>query len=308
MTLTINDLSLYGGSNDKKGWATFHTFYSLLLALKKAGVDRFISSPDFYQHTICGYGISSMLYVANPSNPLEHSLCMMLSRFREMITITNEITQSEFVLSSNSKLRSRNLAEANYCAYAAVSACFNSMFACSPLTGSIISGNAQSQPASITNIYEDDPRNYTVIVGPNLAYSHNPLSEPLWNTAANTAYMNAIRNDFAKRVSGTVEDKRAALLEYGKVIAQMNGWVFYPTLSKRNSTSEHKRVIFYSHYFSDQNAYLCIDLENPALCFELCDHNGRWINEYGWSGCVSKGQNMSVREHEAKAATHSIKV
>lgn len=134
---------------------------------------------------------------------------------------------------------------------------------------------------SVVNIYEKKAENYRFFVDLTAVKHKNPLETPLWNTALVNELLKDV--DFVK-----VDSKRrqSMLIEYGRKVAEMNGWCYDEKITKLNQNAGHLRYIFSSaDNFTDyQTAYLSLDMEGPDLGFELCDRKGVHKGEYSWNG------------------------
>lgn len=146
----------------------------------------------------------------------------------------------------------------------------------------------------VVNIYEKKAENYRLFVDLTAVMHKNPLETPLWNTVLVNELLANV--DFVN-----VDNKRrqSMLIEYGRKVAEMNGWCYDEKITKLNHNPGQLRYIFSStDNFTDYpTAYLSLDMEGPDLGFELCDKNGNHKGEYSWNG-----SHKEPKEH------HGIKV
>ena len=140
--------------------------------------------------------------------------------------------------------------------------------------------NAVSK-GSIVNIYEQKAENYSFFADLTDVKHKNPLKTPLWNTVLVKELLKDV--DF---VNVDNKQRQSMLIEYGRKVAEMNGWCYDEKVTKLNQNSGQLRYIFSSSdNFTDYPAaYLSLDMEGPDLGFELCDKNGSHKGEYSWNG------------------------
>ena len=147
---------------------------------------------------------------------------------------------------------------------------------------------------SVMNIYEKKAENFRFFVDLFAVKHKNPLETPLWNTALVSELLKDV--DFVN-----VDNKRrqSMLIEYGRKVAEMNGWCYDEKITKLNQNAGQLRYVFSStdHFTDYQTAYLSLDMEGPELGFELCDKNGNHKGEYSW-----KGTHKDPKDH------HGIRV
>ena len=147
---------------------------------------------------------------------------------------------------------------------------------------------------SVVNVFEEKPENFSFFADLSTVKHMNPLVTPLWNTDLAKELLRDI--DFVN-----VDNKRrqSMLIEYGRKIAEMNGWCYDEIVTKLNQTANKLRYIFSSsdHFMDYPTAYLSLDVEGPELAFELCDKNGGHRGEYSWNG-----RSKDPKDH------HGIKV
>ena len=138
------------------------------------------------------------------------------------------------------------------------------------------------------NIYDKKPENYRHFADLTAVAQKNPLKTPLWNTE--------LVKEFMKDVNYVnVDNKRrqSMLINYGRKVAEMNGWCYDEKITKLNQNSGQLRYVFSSedHFTGYPPAYLSIDVEGPDLAFELCDKHGNHKGEYSWEGKCKEPKN-----------------
>lgn len=176
----------------------------------------------------------------------------------------------------------------------ALSFCFDDNYAKDRIDGWHKGVDCAVSKGSVVNVFERKPENYRFFADLSTVKHKNPLETPLWNTDLAKELLRDI--DFVN-----VDNKRrqSMLIEYGRKIAEMNGWCYDEKVTKLNQTANKLRYIFSSsdHFMDYPTAYLSLDMEGPELAFELCDKNGDHRGEYSWNG-----GNKDPKDH------HGIKV
>lgn len=134
---------------------------------------------------------------------------------------------------------------------------------------------------SVVNIFEKKAENFQYFADLTGVKHRNPLETPLWNTELAAELLKDV--DFVN-----VDNKRrqSMLIEYGRKVAEMNGWCYDEKITKLNQNPGQLRYIFSStdHFTDYATAYLSLDMEGPDLGFELCNKNGEHQGEYSWNG------------------------
>lgn len=308
MTVYLNELSLYGGDNDEKSWERFTKFHNIVVRMRKSGINRIVASPEIYNMNICGFNLYNYTHDVDYTLKIDKNSKQLLVDFMSKLEFDDNLSCHSFSLYENSCFLSTIAAEAFLNDSPIISVTFSPFFERDSISGFLYEAGILKKKCELNNIFEDKPDNFKLFRIKGKIKGVDPLKNPLWNQSASKGFMLLVKDNFDKRVNGSNNEKIAALIEYGTVIAQLNGWKYSQTLSERNSTNQKKRVIFKSYSFCDQYAYLCIDLKNKGLCFELCDRHGNWIDEYGWDGKVSKGQNSTQAQRKKQEMRHRISV
>lgn len=163
----------------------------------------------------------------------------------------------------------------------ALSFSFNNRYAKDCIEGWSQGTDSVIAKGCVVNIYEQKPENYSFFADLTEVKHKNPLKTPLWNIALAEELLKDI--DFVN-----VDNKRrqSMLIEYGRKVAEMNGWCYDEKVTKLNQNSGQLRFVFSSsdHFTDYPIAYLSVDMEGPDLGFELCDKNGKHKGEYSWNG------------------------
>lgn len=142
----------------------------------------------------------------------------------------------------------------------------------------------KAQKATVKNLYRaENGQTAVCLTSFKECKRKNAEKEPLWNQEMVTRYLARIGHEDSRH-STTTEEKQAYLIEHATQIALMNGWCLHTRLSRINSSSTQKRVIFYSKAFKNTATYLCIDLEHEDIRFEVCDYAGRHLKEIKHNG------------------------
>lgn len=163
----------------------------------------------------------------------------------------------------------------------AMSFCFDDRYAKDRIDGWKQVADGAVSEGSVVNIFEHKADNFRFFADLTEVKHKNPLVSPLWNTALVSELLKGV--DFVN-----VDNKRrqSMLKEYGRKVAEMNGWCYDEKITKLNQNAGQLRYIFSStDNFTDfPTAYLSLDMEGPELGFELCDKNGNHKGEYSWNG------------------------
>lgn len=163
----------------------------------------------------------------------------------------------------------------------ALSFCFDNNYAKDSIDGWQQATDGSVSEGSVVNIYEKKAENFQYFADLTGAKHRNPLETPLWNTALAAELLKDV--DFVN-----VDNKRrqSMLIEYGRKVAEMNGWCYDEKITKLNQNAGQLRYIFSStdHFTDYATAYLSLDMEGPDLGFELCNKNGEQKGEYSWNG------------------------
>lgn len=163
----------------------------------------------------------------------------------------------------------------------ALSLCFDDKYAKDRIDGWQQGADGTVSEGSVVNIYEKKAENFQYFADLTGVKHLDPLETPLWNTA--------LVNELLKDVDFVnVDNKRrqSMLIEYGRKVAEMNGWCYDEKITKLNQNAGQLRYIFSStdHFTDYATAYLSLDMEGPDLGFELCNKNGEHKGEYSWNG------------------------
>ena len=166
-----------------------------------------------------------------------------------------------------------------------ISITFDNHYAKEKLDGWLKSAGKDASPASVNNLFSGSAKNLNFITDLTQCRQINPQEKPLWNQAIVKEMLVGV--DF---ISGAKEEKRERFISYGRKVAELNGWIYNSRVSALNSTDKKKRIVFDSERLFTGYAisYLCIDLEGPDLCFELCDRRGYHLGEVDRYGKVSE--------------------
>ena len=134
---------------------------------------------------------------------------------------------------------------------------------------------------SVVNIFKKKEDIFKHLADITCCREMDPLKTPLWNTNLVREYLKDV--DF---VNADAKSRQGLLIQYGRIVAEMNGWHYNRTISSLNKNSGQLRYIFDSemHFVSKPVAYLSIDMEGPDLAFELCDRRGKHQGEFSWDG------------------------
>lgn len=163
----------------------------------------------------------------------------------------------------------------------ALSFCFDDRFAKDRIDGWQQAADGSVSEGSVVNIFEKKAENFQFFVDLTGVKHLDPLETPLWNTEFAAELLKDI--DFVN-----VDNKRrqSMLIEYGRKVAEMNGWCYDERITKLNQNAGQLRYVFSStdNFTDHPTAYLSLDMEGPDLGFELCNKKGDHKGEYSWNG------------------------
>lgn len=170
----------------------------------------------------------------------------------------------------------------------ALSFCFDDRYAKDSIDGWKLGEDGVVSEGNVVNIYEKKAGNYQFFADLTGVKHLDPLETPLWNTVLVNELLKGV--DFVN-----VDNKRrqGMLIDYGRKVAEMNGWCYDEKITKLNQNAGQLRYIFSStdHFTDHPTAYLSLDMEGPELGFELCNKNGDHKGEYSWNGTHKDPKN-----------------
>ena len=190
---------------------------------------------------------------------------------------------------------SSSVGHAAYESRPVISLALDGMYADDSLNGWLqMKGGAVASKGCVTNIYERKIENFYVLPDLTACADKDPLQEPLWNTGMVRELLSGV-----ELVKAENKVRQSLLVKYGRMVAEMNGWVYDTSITKLNQNPGQLRYIFSSdtHFTRYKKAYLSLDMEGPDLAFELCDKKGKHQGQVSWNGA-----------HKAAKEKHDIVV
>ena len=273
MTIYLNDLSLTGGNGLLEDWDKFKAFNELIDELIRIGQVSIVAPKDLWSKPLGGADVASK--TMNDGTSLVGDQGNFVHQVYRKFKLK---TQGEPFFSEDKDMTvvSSSVGKAAECKAPVISITFDSRFAKEKLKGWLRSVGKDAIETGINNIFSGSTQNLTYITDLNQCRMINPQKNPLWNQSVVQEILKGV--DF---ISGSKEEKREKFIFYGRKVAEFNGWIHNKRVSALNTTSKKKRIVFDSQRLFTGYAisYLCIDLEGPDLCFELCDKHGNHLGE-----------------------------
>lgn len=282
MTIYLNDLSLAGGQGLLEDWDKFIAFNDLIDELIRIGQVSLVAPKDLWSMPLGGVNVTTKTKSDGTPLPNDQGIFVQLvyRKFKPK-------TQGEPLFSETEDMAvaSSSVGEAANNGAPVVSITFDEHYAQEKLEGWLKLAGNDAVKKDVNNIFSGSAKNLTFITDLTQCRLKNPQKEPLWNQDVVQKLLKGV--DF---ISGSAEEKRQRFIDYGRKVAEFNGWVYNKRVSTLNTSSQKKRIVFDSHRLFTGYAisYLCIDLEGPDLCFELCDKHGYHLGEVDRNGVVSE--------------------
>lgn len=282
MTIYLNDLSLSGGKGLLEDWDKFKAFNELIDEMTHIGQVSLVGPKDLWNMPLGGINVASKTQSDNTRLPDDQG-----NFIQQVYRKIKPKTQGEpfFAEDKDMTVTSSSVGMAATCGAPVISITFDERYAKEKLEGWLkLAGKKDVQEVSVDNIYTGSANNLTFITDLTPCRQKDPQKEPLWNQSVVREVLKDV--DF---INGSQEEKRERFIRYGYRVAELNGWIFNSRVSAMNSSNNKKRFVFDSHrsFTGNKISYLCIDLEGPDLCFELCDRRGCHLGEVDRFGVVS---------------------
>lgn len=282
MTIYLNDLSLNGGKGLLEDWDKFKAFNSLIDELIRIGQVSLVAPKDLWNKPLGGVNVAAKTKSDGTSLPDDQGnfVHQVYRKFKPK-------TQGEPFFSEDKDMAvvSSSVGEAAVCGAPVISITFDDLYAKEKLEGWLKQTGNDTFKISINNIFSGSTKNLTFITDLTQCRLINPQKNPLWNQSVIQELLRGV--DF---ISGSTDEKKGRFTIYGHKVAECNGWIYNKRISTMNTTKNKKRIVFDSQRLFTGYAisYLCIDLEGPDLCFELCDKHGYHLGEVDRNGDVSE--------------------
>lgn len=290
MYLNVNDFSFDSGKPLENCWESVICFMELVRFLGRFGVDKIAFGQSYNHIKLAGFDLSRC-FEGNDCSPLSELQIRSLREFALMHFDfeTLEPSSNRILLDPKSKYSSVLLADAIAKDFPVVSFIFSDQFKTSILKGYLKEKEKKHlTTVSVKNLFDMDEKRTVPLLPSFLSTkAKDPMLEPMWNQEFINRYLVHIGHHSHKpsRVLSGGE-KVAYIIEHGTIIAELCGWRYHQTISKKNS-KRALRFIFYSDRFKNTTAYLSLDLEKVDFHFELCDHFGHHLREICWDGTIT---------------------
>jgi hypothetical protein len=291
MTIYLNDLSLAGGQGLLEDWDKFNAFNDLIDELIRIGQVSLVAPKDLWSMPLGGVDVAAKAKIGGTPLPTDKGNFVQ-QVYRKFIPKTQG--EPLFSETKDMAVASSSVGEAAENGAPVVSITFDDHYAQEKLDGWLKLAGEDAVKKNVNNIFTESAKNLTFITDLTQCRQKNPQKEPLWNQSVVQKLLKGV--DF---INGSKEEKRQRFIDYGRKVAESNGWVYNRRISSLNSDNQKKRIVFDSERLFTGYAisYLSIDLEGPDLCFELCDKRGCHLGEVDRNGVVSKPEqhhNLTV--------------
>ena len=277
--LYLNDWSMKGTAPLESQWPKVERWYKLMTNLSNTyGISKIGVPLDFKKRDLCGYVLS------NCYNPNDTQLSADKKRLLLAI-LDSHIQNADYDYSTTKVTNDANeeslcIGKAYELGASVVSFTFDENNESATISGTI---KANGQTCTIPNLYDQNNISTDYLVQCNESRKHKAMDEPMWNQDMMNAYCEAIKHTPQRKFANTGE-KVAYLRKHGRILAEMNGWVYDENKTKLNHNNEHQRIIFHSGHFRNDDCYLSIDFEKKDFHFELLNHRGKHLKEINWHG------------------------
>lgn len=278
MSLYVNDLSFkqYKGKTLFDNQPSVQQFLELTDQLRKSGVDSFCAPMNLWSLSLSGMPIRNLRGKLNVATFEDTRLRLLLEIQKwEMVDGADDYI---FSIDKNGDC-SDLMAEAAQKKFQVVSFVFDPRYASNPLKGYIYDNKLQEEDSELSNLYIKTATAFSYIIPAKT--KENPEQNPLWNQVETQKYLSNFNLGSWQKLP--TDRRRAFNIEVGTAVAEINGWKYSPELSRKNTTVNKLRKVFYSSGFKKKTSYLCIDVRHEGR-FELCDREGCHLGEYDWNG------------------------
>lgn len=280
--LYLNDWSMQGTGLLISQWSKVERWHELMKHLSDTyGIAKIGVPPNFKKRELCGYALSNC-YKPNKAQlsaeKIQLLLAIMDSRMQK-VDFDNSTTK----VTNDANEESICIGKAYEQGASVVSFTFDGKYEQDVISGIIKSDGQKNKICQIKNLYDSTIVSIDYLVPIRESAKHKAMDEPMWNHEMMEAYCTNIgHKPDRKSISSGV--KIAYLRTHGRVLAEMNGWVYDENKTKLNHDDEHQRIIFRSGHFKNDDCYLSIDFEKEDFHFELFNHRGKHQREINWHG------------------------
>ncbi len=287
--LYLNDWSMQGTGFLTSQWSKVERWHELMTHLSNTyGIAKIGVPHDFKKRELCGYALANCFIPDNSqlsSDQRQLLLAIMDSRIHKA-----DYDDSTTKVTNDTNEESLCLGKAYELGTSVVSFTFDGKYEQVTITGIIKSDGKQDTTCQIKNLYDSTAVSLDYLVPIRECAKHKAMDEPMWNHEMMEAYCKNIGHE-PDRKSASTGVKIAYLRTHGRILAEMNGWVYDENKTKLNHDDEHQRIIFRSGHFKNDDCYLSIDFEKEDFHFELFNHRGKHQREINWHGDKTGGAN-----------------
>lgn len=245
------------------------------------GISKIGVPLDFKTKELCGYPLS-LCYDQSDDTLAEEKKQLLLNILTNRVSKI-EIDETISKAYNGSGIYSTCISLAHDQEASVVSFTFDGKYEQTAITGVVKSDGKKDTTCQIKNLYDSSVVSLDYIVPIKECSKHKAMDEPMWNQDMMNAYCEAIKHTPQRKFANTGE-KVAYLRKHGRILAEMNGWVYDENKTKLNHNNEHQRIIFHSGHFRNDDCYLSIDFEKKDFHFELLNHRGKHLKEINWHG------------------------
>ena len=280
--LYLNDWSMKGEGNLSSQWSKVERWYGLMTHLSDTyGIAKIGVPHDFKTRELCGYQLS-LCYNPSDETLAEEKKQLLLNILTNLVSnIDTDETISKVY--NDSGIYSTCISLAHDQEASVVSFTFDGKYEQTAITGVVKSDGKKDTTCQIKNLFDSTAVSLDYIVPLKECAQHKAMDEPMWNHEMMEAYCTNIGHE-PDRTSASTGEKVAYLRKHGRILAEMNGWVYDVNKTKLNHDDEHQRIIFHSGRFRNDDCYLSIDFEKEDFHFELLNHRGKHLREINWHG------------------------
>ncbi|MCM1067225.1 MAG: hypothetical protein NC418_06610 [Muribaculaceae bacterium] len=293
MNVYLNDWSCPHNSQLSENTAALNRFLDLIKALKATNICELIIDRKPASLTIADYPMEQCYRHYDDEDCHNADLRAYLLSIFDYFSINTGLDTAE-LLCRDGAADSVLLGNAHAEGCPAVSFCFNPLY-----EAATINGHKNRRPAQVANLHTaaDIAALSPLLYSRTECRKHDPLTSPLWNVEATSAYMAGVEADLVQAIKTNPDEKIKLLTRHSTIVANLNGWVLDERLTRLNNSSTAHRRIFRADGFC-RTAYLSIDFEKVTVHFELHNKKGRHLGQLKWDGNIENPD--TERKHDIR--------
>lgn len=286
--IILNDLSLRGNGHlyEESNWQKVVQFKKVFDKLSTMGFKRLIVPDKINNLTCCNFLLGDS-YITHTNQYLSsehrHFLSTILNRVKTVSNLEQliELPYSFRLKGAESMCLARCVQEKRPC----ISFAFLKFFSSESIDGDYVEGSLSRKETilNLSDIQQISLQSYPWLLSKWGCRSLKPLEQPMWNKEEARNFLDR-HTDELKRAKEHPSEKIRILSSISTIVAEINGWVKDDYLTELNNSSEHRRIIFSSKFFSETDCYLSIDFEKPDVFFELINNQGLHQKQIKWDG------------------------